>query len=49
MLRVNVVVPGGSSISGNICVQVPQNEKDFVLIYERFAGVHPAVYFSLPE
>jgi hypothetical protein len=44
-----VVVPGGGSISGNICVQVPQDEKDFVLIYERFAGDHPAVYFRVSE
>jgi hypothetical protein len=44
-----VVAPGGGSISGNICVQVPQDEKDFVLIYERFAGDHPAVYFRVSE
>ena len=44
-----VVAPGGGSISGNICVQVPQDEKDFVLIYERFVGDHPAVYFRVSE
>ena len=42
------VVTGRHSISGAICVQVPEDEGGFVLIYEPFVGSEPAVYIPLP-
>ncbi len=43
------VVADGHSMSGAICVQVPEEEKGFVLIYEPYVGDQPAVYIPLPE
>jgi len=43
------VVSPNFSLTGSICVQVPEDEAGFSLIYERYAGDQPAVYISLPE
>ena len=43
------VVTPEHSLSGAICVQVPKDEKGFVLIYEPFVGNEPAVYIPLPS
>jgi len=42
------VVTKEHPISGAICVQVPQDENGFVLVYEPYVGNTPAVYISLP-
>ncbi|MBN1220793.1 MAG: hypothetical protein JXM69_17865 [Anaerolineae bacterium] len=44
-----VVARGSGFVTGNICVQVPVEEGDFLLVYERFVGDFPAVYITLPE
>lgn len=43
------VLPRQGWMSGNICVQVPQDERKFKLIYEPSGGEYPALYFELPE
>ncbi len=43
------VVSANFSLTGSICVQVPENEGGFSLIYESYLGDQPAVYISLPE
>lgn len=43
------VLPRQGWMSGNICVQVPQDERKFKLIYEPSGGDYPALYFELPE
>lgn len=47
--EVDGVVARNSSMDGNICFQVPDQETEFTLIYERYSGDYPAVYFPLPE
>jgi len=42
------VVTPDHPISGAICVQVPEDEKDLVLVYEPYVGDKPAVYIPLP-
>ena len=43
------VVVAGRPIRGDICVQVPVQEKNFVLIYDSGVNEQPAVYIPLPE
>lgn len=43
------ILPQQGWMSGNICVQVPQDEQEFKLIYEPSGGDYPALYFALPE
>ncbi|RME50538.1 MAG: DUF4352 domain-containing protein [Caldilineae bacterium] len=43
------VVIAGRPIRGDICVQVPEQERDFVLIYDSGDSKQPAVYIPLPE
>ena len=43
------VVIAGRPIRGDICVQVPEQEKNFVLIYDSGDSRQPAVYIPLPE
>lgn len=44
-----VVAIGNYPMTGNICFQVPQDERGFRLVYEQYTGDYPAVYFDLPE
>lgn len=43
------ILPQNTWMSGNVCVQVPTDERDFKLIYEPYGGDQPALYFDLPE
>ncbi len=43
------VLPRQSWMSGHICVQVPQDERDFKLIYEPTGDDHPAVSIDVPN
>ncbi len=43
------VVSANFSLVGSICVQVPEDEEGFSLIYESYLGNQPAVYISLPK
>ncbi len=47
--KLDGVVTSDHSISGAICVQVPEDESGFVLIYDTGMSAEPAVYISLPE
>lgn len=42
------VVTADHWIRGAICVQVPEKEEGFTLIYEPFIGDEPAVYIPIP-
>jgi len=43
------VVTYDHSIRGAICMQVPEDEVGFVLVYDPSGGDEPAVYIPLPE
>ena len=43
------VVAHDHSMTGAICVQVPEDEGAFVLVYDRYTGGDPAIYVPLPE
>lgn len=47
--RLDGVVTYDYSISGSICVQVPEDEGGFILVYDDYSGGDPAVYIPLPE
>jgi len=47
--RLGGVVTADFPLTGSICVQTPENEEDFVLIYEDYTGSQPAIYISLPK
>ncbi len=46
--KLDGVVTSDHSISGAICVQAPEDEDGFVLIYDTGLSTEPAVYISLP-
>jgi hypothetical protein len=45
----NGVVAHNHSMTGAICVQVPEDEGNFILVYDRYTGGDPAIYIPLPE
>ncbi|MEA3309437.1 MAG: DUF4352 domain-containing protein [Chloroflexota bacterium] len=47
--KLDGVVTADHSISGAICVQAPEDEGGFILIYDTGMSTEPAVYIPLPE
>ncbi len=47
--KLDGVVTYDHAISGAICVQVPEHERGFILVYDDAYGGDPAVYIPLPE
>lgn len=45
----NGVVAHEHSMTGAVCVQVPEDEGNFILVYDRYTGGDPAIYIPLPE
>jgi hypothetical protein len=45
----NGVVAHDHSMTGTVCVQVPEDEGNFILVYDRYTGGDPAIYIPLLE
>jgi hypothetical protein len=43
------VVAHDHSMTGTVCVQVPEDEGNFILVYDRYTGGDPAIYIPLLE